>query len=157
MNAMDTTPKAEAEKTGEPEQPPQQEPEAPEPGTPEAVAAEPTAVEPPAVEPAAAEPAVPEPRTATEGDTGKTSKKARRAVRAKSPSGTKALVVWREGRVQYADDSVLVIDLDEAASADTDVHDVLDRLTELRDAAESAGRTETAAALGEIIQEKALN
>ena len=103
---------------------------------------------------------VPEPRPAVEADgeaeRGK-SKKPRRAVRAKSAGGTKSLVVWREGRLYYADDSVLVVDLDEAASPDTDVHDVVDRLTELRDAVDSAGRTEIVAALGEIIQEKALN
>jgi hypothetical protein len=63
--------------------------------------------------------ALPEPRPAVEPDgeqeRGK-AKKARKAVRAKSVGGTKALVVWREGRVQYADDNVLVVDLDEAAS-----------------------------------------
>lgn len=103
---------------------------------------------------------VPEPRPAAEAD-GETergkAKKSRRAVRTKSAGGTKALVVWREGRLHYADENVLVIDLDEAASPDVDVHDVVDRLAELRDAAESAGRTETVAALGEIIQEKALS
>ncbi len=111
-------------------------------------------------EPAAPEPAVPEPRPTPESD-GETdrgkSKKPRKAVRAKSAGGTKSLVVWREGRLHYSDDSVLVVDLDEAASPDTDVHDVVDRLTELRDAVESTGRTETVAALAEIIQEKALN
>ena len=118
------------------------------------------APEPAVPEPAVPEPAVPEPRPAPEAD-GETergkSKKARRTVRAKSAGGTKSLVVWREGRLHYSDDSVLVVDLDEAASPDTDVHDVVDRLTELRDAVESAGRTETVAALAEIIQEKALN
>ncbi len=111
---------------------------------------------------AAPDASVPEPRPApaveADGETerGK-SKKARRAVRAKSTGGTKALVVWREGRLHYADDNVLVIDLDEAASTDVDVHDVVDRLAELRDAVESPGRAETVAALGEIIQEKALS
>lgn len=105
---------------------------------------------------------VPEPRPAPPSDTdGETergkSKKPRRAVRAKSTGGTKALVVWREGRLHYADENVLVIDLDEAASTDVDVHDVVDRLAELRDAVESPGRAETVAALGEIIQEKALS
>ena len=104
---------------------------------------------------------MPEPRPAadTDGDAerGKSTKKTRRAVRAKSAGGTKALVVWREGRLHYADENVLVIDLDEAASADVDVHDVVDRLTELRDAVESPGRADTVAALGEIIQEKALS
>lgn len=103
---------------------------------------------------------VPEQRPAAEAEgeaeRGK-AKKPRRAVRAKSAGGTKALVVWREGRLHYADENVLVIDLDEAASPDIDVHDVVDRLAELRDAAESTGRAETVAALGEIIQEKALN
>jgi len=131
----------------------------PEPMPVEAVPEE-TALEEAAPEPAAPEPAVPEPRPTPEAEVeierGK-SKKPRRAVRAKSVSGTKALVVWREGRLHYSDDSVLVVDLDEAASPDTDVHDVVDRLTELRDAVESAGRTETVAALAEIIQEKALN
>lgn len=111
-------------------------------------------------ESAAPEASVPDPRPAAEAD-GETergkAKKPRRAVRAKSTGGTKALVVWREGRLHYADENVLVIDLDEAASADIDVHDVVDRLAELRDAAESTGRTETVAALGEIIQEKALS
>ena len=111
--------------------------------------------------PSPTEPAVPQPRPAAEADgeaeRGK-AKKPRRAVRAaKSVGGTKTLVVWREGRLHYADDSVLVVDLDEAASPDTDVHDVVDRLAELREAAESTGRTETAAALVEIIQEKALS
>jgi hypothetical protein len=84
-------------------------------------------------------------------------KKARKTVRAKSVGGTKALVVWREGRVQYADDSVLVVDLDEAASADLDVHEVVDRLAELREAADSPGRADAVTALAEIIQDKALN
>jgi hypothetical protein len=111
-------------------------------------------------ETATSETSVPEPRPApeVEGETerGK-AKKPRRAVRAKSTGGTKALVVWREGRLHYADENVLVIDLDEAASPDVDVHDVVDRLAELRDAADSTGRAETVAALGEIIQEKALS
>src|ERR1051326_9054148 len=128
---------------------------APEVATPEAAAPE-SAVP----ETAVPEAAVPEPRPAPEADgeteRGKT-KKPRRAVRTKSAGGTKALVVWREGRLHYADENVLVIDLDEAASPDVDVHDVVDRLAELREAAESAGRAEAVAALGEIIQEKALS
>lgn len=112
-----------------------------------------------APEAAAPEASVPEPRAAAEADgeaeRGK-AKKPRRAVRAKSAGGTKALVVWREGRLHYADENVLVIDLDEAASPEVDVHDVVDRLAELREASESAGRAETVAALSEIIQEKAL-
>jgi len=135
---------------------------APEPAAPEASA--------PAPAPGASaskasphEPSVPEPRPAVEAESeveperSKSSKKQRRAVRAKSAGGTKALVVWREGRLHYADESVLVIDLDEAASPDVDVHDVVDRLAELRDAVESAGRAEAVSALGEIIQEKALS
>ena len=103
---------------------------------------------------------VPEQRAAAEAEPdperGK-SRRPRKAVRNKTAGGTKALVVWREGKVQYADDSVLVIDLDEAAAADTDVHDVVDRLTELREALDSPGRSDAVAVLAEIIQEKALN
>jgi hypothetical protein len=103
---------------------------------------------------------VPEQRPAAEAEPdperGK-SKRPRKAVRSKSAGGTKALVVWREGKVQYADDSVLVVDLDEAASTDTDVHDVVDRLTELREALDSPGRSDAVAVLAEIIQEKALS
>jgi hypothetical protein len=91
-----------------------------------------------------------------EADRGKT-KRARKAVRGKSAGGTKTLVVWREGRVQYADEGVLVVDLDEAASPDTDVHDVVDRLTELREALDSSGRSDAVAALAEIIHDKALS
>ena len=72
-------------------------------------------------------------------------------------AGTKSLVVLREGRVQFADaDAVLVIDLDEAASPDADVHDVVDRLSELRDAVECSGKADAVRALTELIQEKAL-
>jgi hypothetical protein len=78
-------------------------------------------------------------------------------VRGKSAGGTKTLVVWREGRVHYADDGVLVVDLDEAASPDTDMHDVVDRLAELREALDSPGRADAVAALAEIIQDKALS
>ena len=138
-------------------------PEPVDSGTAPDAAAPDTAPEPPGTttpEPTATEALVPEPRPAAEAD-GETdrgkAKKPRRAVRAKTAGGTKALVVWREGRLHYADENVLVIDLDEAASPDVDVHDVVDRLAELRDATESAGRAETVAALGEIIQEKALS
>jgi hypothetical protein len=91
-----------------------------------------------------------------EADRGK-AKRARKAVRGKSAGGTKTLVVWREGRVHYADEGVLVVDLDEAASPDSDVHDVVDRLTELREALDSPGRADAVAALAEIIQDKALS
>ena len=134
------------------------ETEAPDAGAPETATPEPP--EGAAPEPVTAEASVPEPRQAAETDgeseRGK-AKKPRRAVRTKSAGGTKALVVWREGRLHYADENVLVIDLDEAASPEVDVHDVVDRLAELRDATESAGRAETVTALGEIIQEKALS
>jgi hypothetical protein len=59
--------------------------------------------------------------------------------------------------VHYADaETVVVVDLDEAASPDTDVHDVLDRLTELRDAVEYPGKADAVRALTDLIQEKAL-
>ena len=105
---------------------------------------------------ASAEPAPEAPEPEADTERGKT-RKARKAVRGKSAGGTKTLVVWREGRVQYADDGVLVVDLDEAASPDTDVHDVVDRMTELREALDSPGRTDAVAALAEIIQDKALS
>lgn len=105
--------------------------------------------------------AVPTPRPEAEADgeqeRGKV-KKGRKAVRAaKSAVGTKALVVWKDGKVQYADENVLVVDLDEAASPDLDVHEVVDRLAELREAAETPGRADAVTALAEIIQDKALN
>jgi hypothetical protein len=81
----------------------------------------------------------------------------RKSAPRKAAGGTKTLVVLKEGRVQYADvDAVVVVDLDEAASPDTDVHDVLDRLTELRDAAESPAKADAVRSLTELIQEKAL-
>jgi hypothetical protein len=98
--------------------------------------------------------AEPEPASAESGGKGKKRKAAPRA--AKSPAGTKALVVFRDGKVHYADESVVVLDLDEAAHPDTDVHDVVDKLSELRDAAESAGRAEAVALVAELIQAKAL-
>ena len=106
---------------------------------------------------------MPEPRATADaeadGERGKSKKPRKAAVRGRSASagGTKSLVVWQQGRVHYADESVLVLDLDEAASADLDVHDLVDRLTELREAQESPGRAEAVSALVEIIQEKALN
>ncbi|MBS2532363.1 hypothetical protein KGQ20_06215 [Catenulispora sp. NF23] len=81
----------------------------------------------------------------------------RKSAPRKAAGGTKSLVVLKEGRVQYADvDTVVVVDLDEAASPDTDVHDVLDRLTELRDATESPAKAGAVRALTDLIQEKAL-
>ena len=81
----------------------------------------------------------------------------RKSAPRKAAGGTKSLVVLKEGRVQYADaDAVVVVDLDEAASPDTDVHDVLDRLTELRDAAESPAKADAVRSLTDLIQEKAL-
>jgi hypothetical protein len=107
---------------------------------------------------------VPEPRASAdpdpEAERGGKSKRPRKAAAVRggrTAGGTKALVVWHQGRVHYADDSVLVIDLDEAASPDMDVHDIVDRLAELREALDSPGRTEAVTALVEIIQEKALN
>jgi hypothetical protein len=84
------------------------------------------------------------------------SKRSRKSTPRKA-AGTKSLVLLREGRVQFADtDAVLVIDLDEAASPDADVHDVVDRLSELRDAVECPGKADAVRALTELIQEKAL-
>lgn len=81
----------------------------------------------------------------------------RKSAPRKAAGGSKSLVVLKEGRVQYADaEAVVVVDLDEAASPDTDVHDVLDRLTELREAAESPAKAEAVRALTDLIQEKAL-
>ncbi|ACU69060.1 hypothetical protein Caci_0105 [Catenulispora acidiphila DSM 44928] len=81
----------------------------------------------------------------------------RKSAPRKTAGGSKTLVVLKGGRVQYADtDAVVVVDLDEAASPDTDVHDVLDRLTELRDATESPAKTDAVRALTDLIQEKAL-
>lgn len=81
----------------------------------------------------------------------------RKSAPRKAAGGTKTLVVLKDGRVQYADaDAVVVVDLDEAASPDTDVHDVLDRLTELRDATESPAKADAVRSLTDLIQEKAL-
>jgi outer membrane biosynthesis protein TonB len=85
------------------------------------------------------------------------SAKPKRKSAPRKAAGTKTLVVFREGRVQYVDpDTVLVIDLDEAASPDTDVHDVVDRLTELRDAMDCPGKSDAVRALTDLIREKAL-
>ncbi|MEY9927051.1 outer membrane biosynthesis protein TonB [Catenulispora sp. GP43] len=90
-------------------------------------------------------------------DEKKAAKPKRKSAPRKAAGGTKTLVVLKEGRVQYADaDAVVVVDLDEAASPDTDVHDVLDRLTELRDAAESPAKADAVRSLTDLIQEKAL-
>jgi len=92
-----------------------------------------------------------------EKDEKKSAAKPKRKSAPRKSAATKTLVVLREGRVQYADaEAVLVVDLDEASSPDTDVHDVLDRLTELRDAVESPGKTDAVKALTDLIQEKAL-
>lgn len=99
---------------------------------------------------------MPQPRAAeTESNAGK-GKKRKAAPKAKAAAATKSLVVFREGKVHYADESVVVLDLDEAAHPDTDVHDVVDKLSELRDAVESPGRTEAVALVAELIQAKAL-
>lgn len=109
----------------------------------------------PEAEPASAA-EVPQPRAAEPEPGGGKGKKRKAAPKTKSAAGTKALVVFRDGKVHYADESVVVLDLDEAAHPDTDVHDVVDKLSELRDAAESAGRTEAVTLVAELIQNKAL-
>jgi len=92
-----------------------------------------------------------------EKDEKKTAAKPKRKSAPRKAAGTKTLVVLKDGRVQYADaDAVVVVDLDEAASPDTDVHDVLDRLTELRDATESPAKADAVRSLTDLIQEKAL-
>ena len=106
---------------------------------------------------------VPQPRNAeptgpaepTESNAGK-AKKRKVAPKAKTAAGMKSLVVFREGKVYYADETVVVLDLDDAAHPDTDVHDVVDKLSELRDAIESPGRSEAVALVAELIQTKAL-
>lgn len=100
---------------------------------------------------------VPQPRSAeSESSSGK-GKKRKAAPKSKSAAGTKSLVVFRDGKVHYSDETVVVLDLDEAAHADTDVHDVVDKLSELRDAIESVGRTEAVSLVAELIQAKALS
>jgi hypothetical protein len=115
------------------------------------------AVVEPSTEPAAEtapDDEVPQPRAA-EPEPAK-AKKRKSAPKSKSGAGTKSLVVFREGKVHYADESVVVLDLDEAAHPDTDVHDVVDKLSELGDAVESSGRTEAVSFVAELIQAKAL-
>jgi len=110
----------------------------------------------PAAESTAAVAEVPQPRSAeSESGSGK-GKKRKAAPKSKSAAGTKSLVVFRDGKVHYSDESVVVLDLDEAAHPDTDVHDVVDKLSELRDAIESTGRTEAVTLVAELIQAKAL-
>ena len=96
-----------------------------------------------------------EPEPAAETNAGK-GKKRKAAPKAKSAAGTKSLVVFREGKVHYADETVVVLDLDDAAHPDTDVHDVVDKLSELRDAIDSPGRSEAVSLVAELIQSKAL-
>jgi hypothetical protein len=98
--------------------------------------------------------AEPEPAAVAEGNSAK-GKKRKVAPKAKT-AGTKSLVVFREGKVHYADETVVVLDLDDAAHPDTDVHDVVDKLSELRDAIESSGRSEAVSLVAELIQAKAL-
>ncbi|HET9167868.1 MAG TPA: hypothetical protein VFN97_00485 [Actinospica sp.] len=118
--------------------------------------AEAAAETPEAPEEAADSPAedVPAPRAA-EPEPAKT-KKRKAAPKSKTAAGTKSLVVFREGKVHYADETVVVLDLDDAAHPDTDVHDVVDKLSELRDAVESPGRAEAVSLVAELIQTKAL-
>lgn len=97
----------------------------------------------------------PEPAAAPESNSGKAAKKRKSAPKAKT-AGTKSLVVFRDGKVHYADETVVVLDLDDAANPDTDVHDVVDKLSELRDAIESPGRAEAVSLVAELIQTKAL-
>lgn len=99
------------------------------------------------------EPAAPD---VTASDTGSSKGKKRKSAPKSKATGTKALVVFRDGKLHYADESVIVLDLDDAAHPDTDVHDVVDKLSELRDAAESPGKTEAVTLIAELIQAKAL-
>jgi len=99
----------------------------------------------------------PEPEPAAPEPSAKAKKRKSAPRSAKSAAGSKALVVFRDGKVHYADDAVVVLDLDEAAHPDTDVHDVVDKLSELRDAAESTGRTEAISLVADLIQAKALS
>lgn len=99
---------------------------------------------------------MPQPRSA-EGDAPSAKgKKRKSAPKPKTAAASKSLVVFRDGKVHYADESVVVLDLDDAAHPDTDVHDVVDKLSELRDALESPGRAEAVALVAELIQAKAL-
>jgi outer membrane biosynthesis protein TonB len=128
-----------------------EQPPAPEQPTPERSAPEQPAEEVP--QPRSAEPEAP--ATASESGAGK-AKKRKTAPKSTKAAGTKSLVVFREGKVHYADETVVVLDLDDAAHPDTDVHDVVDKLSELRDAIESPGRTEAVSLVAELIQAKAL-
>jgi hypothetical protein len=119
--------------------------------TEQSAADRPTAEDVP--QPRNAEPA--EPASFAESNAGK-AKKRKVAPKAKTVAGMKSLVVFREGKVHYADETVVVLDLDDAAHPDTDVHDVVDKLSELRDAIESPGRSEAVALVAELIQTKAL-
>ena len=124
-----------------------------------------SAEQPPAPEPVEEQPAeeVPQPRSAEpevpaaapDSGAGK-AKKRKTAPKSAKAAGTKSLVVFREGKVHYADETVVVLDLDDAAHPDTDVHDVVDKLSELRDAIESPGRAEAVSLVAELIQAKAL-
>ncbi len=114
----------------------------------EAAAEESAATEPQPAEPEA-------PATAPESGAGK-AKKRKTAPKSTKAAATKSLVVFREGKVHYADETVVVLDLDDAAHPDTDVHDVVDKLAELRDAIESPGRAEAVSLVAELIQTKAL-
>jgi hypothetical protein len=126
------------------------------PAEPE-VAAEPDVPQPRGADPAAEPEPVESPEPAAPEPSSKAKKRKSAPRSAKSAAGSKALVVFRDGRVHYADESVVVLDLDEAAHPDTDVHDVVDKLSELRDAAESAGRAEAISLVAELIQTKALS
>jgi hypothetical protein len=138
-----------------------------EPQTTEPQSADRTSKEqPPAPEtPAQEQPAeeVPQPRsaepeaaaTAPESGAGK-AKKRKTAPKSTKAAGTKSLVVFRDGKVHYADETIVVLDLDDAAHPDTDVHDVVDKLSELRDAIDSPGRAEAVSLVAELIQAKAL-
>jgi hypothetical protein len=124
-------------------------------------AEQPSAPEKPAQEQPAED--VPQPRSAEpetsaaapESGAGK-AKKRKTAPKSAKAAGTKSLVVFREGKVHYADETIVVLDLDDAAHPDTDVHDVVDKLSELRDAIESPGRAEAVSLVAELIQAKAL-
>jgi hypothetical protein len=129
-----------ADQTPAPDQP------APEPSAPDQPAEE-------VPQPRSAEPEAP--ASAPESGAGK-AKKRKTAPKSAKAAGTKSLVVFREGKVHYADETVVVLDLDDAAHPDTDVHDVVDKLSELRDAVESTGRAEAVSLVAELIQAKAL-
>ncbi|HWG28295.1 hypothetical protein [Actinospica sp.] len=124
-------------------------PEQPAEEVPQPRSAEPEPQPEPEVEPEPAAAAAPE------SGAGKGGKKRKSTPKPKT-AATKSLVVFREGKVHYADESVVVLDLDDAAHPETDVHDVVDKLSELRDAVESPGRAEAVTLIAELIQAKAL-